>query len=140
MRGKQTRSCLTKLFRCNYKRVDKLLTHRLLLGGRLLLSGLLLLRRCLLLRRGLLLGLLGLGGGSGLLLVLGADLVRGLGLRQIAVGHGLLQGRQEGAVQPLLVLGEVGLHVLLDGDGGGAGAVLELRDGGDDSGFVRHGG
>jgi hypothetical protein len=29
--------------------------------------------------------------------------------------------------------------VLLDGDGGGASAVLELRDGGDDSCFVRHG-
>jgi hypothetical protein len=28
--------------------------------------------------------------------------------------------------------------VLLDGDGGGSRAVLELRDGGDDSCFVRH--
>jgi hypothetical protein len=28
--------------------------------------------------------------------------------------------------------------MLLDGDGGGAGAVLELRDGFDDSCFVRH--
>ena len=28
------------------------------------------------------------------------------------------------------------LHVLLDGDRGGAGAVLERRDGGDDSCFV----
>jgi hypothetical protein len=29
--------------------------------------------------------------------------------------------------------------VLFDGDGGGAGAVFELRDGLDDSCFVRHG-
>ncbi len=30
------------------------------------------------------------------------------------------------------------LHVLLDGNGGGAGAVLDLRDGDNDSCFVRH--
>jgi hypothetical protein len=29
--------------------------------------------------------------------------------------------------------------VLLDGNGGGAGPILELRDGFDDSCFVRHG-
>jgi len=83
--------------------------------------------------------LLGLQGGGGLLPVLGAELVRSLGLEEVAVDHGLLQGVQEDAVHPLLVSGEVGLHVLLDGNGGGAGAVLELRDGCEDSCFVRHG-
>ena len=105
-------------------------THGFLLRGGLLLG------RGLLLRS---LRLLGLQSGGGLLFVVGAELVGGLGLREIAIGHGLLQRVQEHAVQPFLVLREVGLHVLLDGDGGGAGTVLELRDGGDDSCFVRHG-
>ena len=58
---------------------------------------------------------------------------------KISVGHHHFQSAQVGGVLPLLVLGKVRLHVLLDGDGGGSSAVLELRDGGDDSCFVRHG-
>ena len=108
------------------------MTHGLLLGGRLLLGG-------LLLGRGLLLGLLGLGGSGGLLLVFRAELVGGLDLGEIPVGDGLLEGVEEHAIQPLLVFGEVGLHVLLDGNRGRAGAVLQLRDGRDDAGLVRHG-
>ena len=61
----------------------------------LLLWGGLLLGRCLLLG-----GLLGLGGGGGLLLEAGRELVGALGLREVPVGHGLLQGVQERAVQP----------------------------------------
>ena len=86
---------------------------------------------------GLFLGsLLGLQGSGGLLLVLGAELVGGLHLGEVTISYGLLQGVEEDAVHPLLVSGQVGLHVLLDGDGGAAGAVLELRDGGEDSCFV----
>jgi len=117
-----------------------LLGRGLLLGSRFLLRRSLLLGSRLLLRRGLLRRrLLGLGGGSGLLLVVGTDLVGGLDLDEVSLGNHLLQGAQEGSVEPLLVGREIGLHVLLDGDRGGAGAVLELRDGGDDSCFVRHG-
>ena len=36
-------------------------------------------------------------------------------------------------VQPLLVLGEVGFRVLLNGAGGGDGTFLELRNGSNDS-------
>ena len=106
------------------------ISHSLLLGRSLLLGSRLLLGRGLLLRSGL---LLGLGG-----LRLGAELIRSLVLGELAVGHGLLQGLEVHGVHPLLVLGKIGLHVLLDGDGGGSRAVLELRDGGDDSCFVRH--
>ena len=103
-------------------------THSLFLRRSLLL------RSCLFLRCGLLLrGLLGLGSGSGLLLVVGGELIGRLDLGEVAVGHGLLQGTQERGIHPLLIGREIGLHVLLDGDGGGAGAVLEFRDGGDDS-------
>ena len=108
------------------------MTHGLLLGRRLLLGG-------LLLGRGLLLGLLWLGGGGGLLLVFRAELVGALDLDEIPVSDGLLEGIEEHAVQPLLVLGQVGLHVLLDGDGRRAGAVLQLRDGREYPGLVRHG-
>ena len=109
-------------------------THSLLLGSSLLL------RSRLLLGRGLLLGsLLGLGSSGGLLLEVGTELVRGLDLGEVAIGNHLLEGVQVGTVHPLLIRGEVRLHVLLDGDGGGAGAVLELSDGSDDSSFVRHG-
>ena len=112
-------------------------TYSLLLGCTLLLlRSRLLFWHGLFLRSGLLRSLLGLERGSGLLLVLGAELVGGLDLGEIAVGNGLLQGVQEHTVHPLFVGGEVGLHVLLDGDGGGSGAVLELRDGGEDSCFV----
>ena len=124
--------------------IDCRQTHGLLLGRRLLLRSGLLLGRRLLLGRGLLLGcrlllrcdLFGLGGG---LLVIGAELVGALDLGKNAIGHGLLQGVQEHGVEPLLVGGEVGLHVLFDGDGRGTVAVLEGLDGLDDISFVRHG-
>ena len=58
------------------------------------------------------------------------------GLSELAVGHGPLQRVEEHAVQPFLVFGEVGLHMLLDGDAGGAGAVIESLNGGDDARFV----
>ena len=119
-------------------------THGLLLGCRLLLRSGLLLGRRLLLGCRLLLGsrlllwcdLLGLGGG---LFEISAELVGALDLGKVAIRHGLLQGVQEHGVEPLLVGGEAGLHVLLDGDGGRAVAVLEGSDGLDDLCFVRHG-
>ena len=74
---------------------------------------------CLLLRCGLLLrGLLGLGSGSGLLLLFGGELIGRLELGEVAVGNHLLQDTQERGIQPLLIGREIGLHVLLDGDGG----------------------
>ena len=94
-------------------------THSFFLGRSLPL-------RSFLLGRGLFLRsrLLGFGCGSGLFLVVGAELVRALDLREIAVRHGLLQRAQEHAIQPLLIGRKIALHVLLDGNGGGAGAVL----------------
>ena len=104
-------------------------THSLLLGCGLLLGS------SLLLRSGLLLGCSLLLSGS-----LGSctKLVGGLYLDEFTRGNTVLQGLQEDTVEPLLVA-HVGLHMLLDGNGGGTGAVLELRDGFDDSCFVRHG-
>ena len=113
-------------------------THGLLLWCRLLLRSGLLLGGCLLLGSRLLLrcDLLGLGGS---LFEISAELVGALDLGEDSIGDGLLQGVQEHGVEPLLVGREVGLHVLLDGDGGGTVAVLEGRDGLDDFCFVRHG-
>ena len=111
------------------KQTTTFITYSFLLGRSLLLWCSLLLRR----------SLLGLGCLLGLILVGSAELVRSLGLDKFTIGHGLLQGFQIHAIHPLLIGWEVGLHVLLDGDGGGAGAVLELGDGFDDSCFVRHG-
>ena len=108
-------------------------TYGLLLGGSLLFG-------CSLLGSGLLLrGLLGLAGSLGLLLERRTQLVRSLDLDEVSGLNTVLEGLEKSGVHPLLVGGHVGLHVLLDGDGGGAGAVLELRDGFDDSCFVRHG-
>ena len=90
-----------------------------------------LLLRCGLLGSGLFLGL-------GLLLEGGTQFVRGLDLYKVAGLNSVLEGLQESGVHPLLISGQVGLHVLFYGNGGGAGAVLELGDGFDDSCFVRH--
>ena len=79
------------------------MTHCFFLG-----RGLLLLGSRLLLRRGL---FLRLGSRDGLLLVVGAELVRALDLHEIAVGHGLLQGAQEGGIEPLLIRGHCCLRV-----------------------------
>ena len=107
-------------------------THSLFLGCSLLLG-------CgLLLRSSLLLGssrLTLLGGGS---LGGGAKLEGSLVLGKFTIGNSLVQGFQVHAVHPLLILGKVGLHVLLDSNGGGSGTVLEGGDGIEDSCFVRH--
>ena len=95
-------------------------THSFFLGCGLLLRSRLLLGRGLFLRS----RLLGLGCCSGLFLVVSAELVRALDLREIPVRHGLLQCAQEHAIQPLINGRKIALHVLLDGNGGGAGAVL----------------
>ena len=65
----------------------------------------------------------------------GAKLVRSLDLDKGSIGNTVLQRLQEDCICPLLIT-HLSLHVLLDGDGGGTGAVLELRDGFDDSCFV----
>ena len=89
------------------------MTHGLFLGCGLLLLRSLFLGCCLLLG----ISLLRLESRSSLLFVLGTELVRRLDLRKITVGHGLLQRGQEVAIEPLLIGGEIGLHVFLDGDG-----------------------
>jgi hypothetical protein len=105
-------------------------TYGLLLRSRLLLG-------CSLFGSSLLLGsLLGLSGGLGLLLEGRAQLVRSFDLDEISGRNSLLERLEESPIHPLLVGGHVGLHVLLDGNGGGAGPILELRDGFDDSCFV----
>ena len=96
----------------------------------------------LLLRSGLLLGLSLLLGSSRLTLLCGgglgggAELEGSLVLGKFTIGNSLVQGFQVHAVHPLLILGKVGLHVLLDGNGGGSGTVLKCRDGVEDSCFV----
>ena len=101
-------------------------THSLLLRCGLLLRSSLLLRRGLLLRCLLRLGS-SLGGRT--------KLVRSLDLDKGSIGNTVLQRLQKDCICPLLIA-HLGLHVLLDGDGGGSSAVLELRDGFDDSCFV----
>jgi len=103
-------------------------TYSLLLGCSLLLGSGLLLGCCL----------LGCCLLAYLLLVFGTELVRALDLDKVTVSYGILQGCQESFVQPFLILGKVGLHVLLDSNGGGSGTVLEGGDGFEDSCFVRH--
>ena len=80
----------------------------------------------------------GLFLGLGLLLEGGTQFVRSLDLHKVSGLNSVLERLEESGVHPLLIGGQVGLHVLFDGDGGRAGAVLELRDGFDDSCFVRH--
>jgi hypothetical protein len=100
----------------------------LLLGGSLLLRGGLLLRGSSLFGgRSLLLG------SSNLL-----ELVASLDLGEFTLLNGTLEGVKEHSVDKLLVLGELFLNYLLDGDGGGTGAILEGFDGVEDGGFVRH--
>ena len=99
-----------------------------LLGGSLLLGCSLLLRNSLL--RSSLLGRL--------LLELGRELVGVLGLDKVTSSNTVLQGREESSVQPLLVLWQVVLHVLLDGNRRRTIAVLQRDDGGDNSFLVRH--
>jgi hypothetical protein len=102
----------------------------LLLGGRLLDSGL------------LLGGSLGLGSGGSLfgdsLFELGRELVRVLDLDKVSSGNTVLQGVEESGIEPLLVLGQMFLHVLLHSNHGGTSSVLELRDGSDNTFLVRH--
>jgi hypothetical protein len=76
--------------------------------------------------------------GSDLLLVLRGELEGALDLDEFTASNTRLEGLEEGGVEPLLVLGELGLHQLLDGNGGGTITVLELQDGGDDVFFVSH--
>ena len=106
--------------------------------------------RCLLCGRRLLLGrrllgscssrlLLGLVSRRELLLELRRELVGVLDLHKISGGNARFERLQKGSVLPLLVLGELGHHELLDGDHARTGAVLEFRDGFDDSVLVRHG-
>ena len=101
-------------------------TYSLLLGCGLLLRSSLFLRRGLLLRCLLRLGSR-LGGR--------AKLVRSLNLDEGSIGNTTLQCLQKDCICPLLIT-HLGLHVLLDSLHGGTGAVLELRDGLDDSCFV----
>ena len=103
-------------------------TYSLLLGCSLLLRSGLLLSCCL----------LGCCLLAYLLLVFGTKLVRALDLDEVTVSYGILQGCQESFVQPFLILGKVGLHVLLDSNGGGSSTVLEGGNGFEDSCFVRH--
>ena len=53
---------------------------------------------------------MGLATAASLLLEVGRELVGALGLCEVPVGHGLLRGVQERAVQPLLAGGHVGLR------------------------------
>ena len=103
------------------------LTHCLLLRGSLLL------RSSLFLWGRLLRGVLG-----SLLLEVRTEPVGALGLIEVSGNYHGLKRLEECGIEPFLARGHVGLHVLLDGDRGGAGAVLELGDGSDDSSFVRH--
>ena len=117
---------------------QSLLGRSLLLGCGLLLGGSLLLGCSLLLWRGGLLlrsrfRFVGLGES---LLILRRKLVGVLDLYEISVGYGLLERAEEGCILPLLVGGELILHVLLDSNHGGSSAVLEVLNGRDDSDFV----
>lgn len=77
---------------------------------------------------------LNLTHGDGLLEV-GGELVGLLDLDELAGGDHVPEDLEEGAVVPGLAL-VVGLDVGLDRGTTGAGAVLELADGGDDSCLV----
>lgn len=66
-------------------------------------------------------------------------LVRILVLVQVSGSNHTLQRLEEDSVLPFLVLGKLLLHELLDGNHGRTSTVLQLRDGFNDSFFVRHG-
>lgn len=82
--------------------------------------------------------LFGLGRRRGLLLELRRQLVAVLVLDEVTGSNSVLQRKQKGGIQPLLLRRKLTLHKLLDGDHGRPRAVLELGDGFDDSSFVRH--